>query len=600
MIYYVRPDGNNTNNGLGPDITGINKAFATISKAASVLVAGDTVYIAPGTYRESVTPTNNGSPGLPITYKGDRKCEFFPGLTIGDVILSGLDAETSISRTRSTLFGGTKSYINISNLDFENSSCGILMGSNCNIENCNLTKGMLGYTNGAIQVGSTSTITNCKSFTTTSRNLYMSGSGYNINNCILKSSAADIIYLAAAATGAYLNHCIIDGGYNPTVTPTTLFVNGCVWRIPSTSNNGILLSDATQLIQARGSLFIGKGGISMYSSSSFLGCKFLGCATGLYNPGGTPTIQFCEFETCETGISLGNGGGTILSNYFKCNSNAMQSTQAYTVTSCRFYSNGGISATGVLTNTTPYYGEAEVMAGIKISSSNPISGAKSLMIMGFDYGAVFTQMVPCEAGKPKTVKLKIKRNSATDGTTVRLGDQLVQMSNKIKRVGNGWLLQTSGSVSGGFAFVTPNKDDYVEYAFNGTGIRLISSKQTSYGNAGISIDGGSETIVDLYSASPLNIQTVFDVSGLSNGGHKIKVRNLGTKNASSTGYTIHVDAFDVFNSSWLRTEAETILTTVETIDVTYTHHKTELVPLFINTRVASVAADFVQYDDITT
>ena len=43
--------------------------FKTINKAAQVAVAGDTVIIHGGTYRETVTPANSGSAGLPITYQ---------------------------------------------------------------------------------------------------------------------------------------------------------------------------------------------------------------------------------------------------------------------------------------------------------------------------------------------------------------------------------------------------------------------------------------------------------------------------------------------------------------------------------------------------
>ncbi|MEJ1237454.1 discoidin domain-containing protein [Chryseolinea sp. T2] len=43
--------------------------FATINKAATVAVAGTTVYIRGGTYRETITPANNGSSGQPITFR---------------------------------------------------------------------------------------------------------------------------------------------------------------------------------------------------------------------------------------------------------------------------------------------------------------------------------------------------------------------------------------------------------------------------------------------------------------------------------------------------------------------------------------------------
>jgi hypothetical protein len=60
-----------------------SQPFATIQKAASVAVAGDFVKIRAGTYRETITPANSGTPGHPITYQPDGK---------GVVTVSGADA----------------------------------------------------------------------------------------------------------------------------------------------------------------------------------------------------------------------------------------------------------------------------------------------------------------------------------------------------------------------------------------------------------------------------------------------------------------------------------------------------------------------------
>lgn len=56
--YYVSPSGSDSNNGLGPDASAAtNKPWLTIGKAlgASGISSGDTVYIGPGVYRETVT-----------------------------------------------------------------------------------------------------------------------------------------------------------------------------------------------------------------------------------------------------------------------------------------------------------------------------------------------------------------------------------------------------------------------------------------------------------------------------------------------------------------------------------------------------------------
>lgn len=64
MIYYVSKNGNDKNSGYE------NSPFLTIQKAADVMVAGDTVIVSKGVYRECVYPKNGGKgETLRITYK---------------------------------------------------------------------------------------------------------------------------------------------------------------------------------------------------------------------------------------------------------------------------------------------------------------------------------------------------------------------------------------------------------------------------------------------------------------------------------------------------------------------------------------------------
>ncbi len=56
--YFVSPSGNDSNNGLGPDASNpTNKPWLTLGKllGAAGMASGDTAYVCPGTYRESVT-----------------------------------------------------------------------------------------------------------------------------------------------------------------------------------------------------------------------------------------------------------------------------------------------------------------------------------------------------------------------------------------------------------------------------------------------------------------------------------------------------------------------------------------------------------------
>jgi hypothetical protein len=112
-IYYVRPDGNDTNSGLGP---ATNQAWATINKAVgatSGVVGGDIIYIAPGRYIETVA-VNFSSPSSQVRIVGDPSASQFSGLSQGVVRISTMNASGAAVNTY--LLGVTSK----NNLSFEN------------------------------------------------------------------------------------------------------------------------------------------------------------------------------------------------------------------------------------------------------------------------------------------------------------------------------------------------------------------------------------------------------------------------------------------------------------------------------------------------
>lgn len=80
-FYVDQATGNDNDSGDTEEL-----AWATVQKAASTLTAGQTVLIKNGTYRETVTLTNSGTSGNPITYQN------FPGHA---PVISGADVITA-------------------------------------------------------------------------------------------------------------------------------------------------------------------------------------------------------------------------------------------------------------------------------------------------------------------------------------------------------------------------------------------------------------------------------------------------------------------------------------------------------------------------
>lgn len=75
--FYVSKDGDDANDGS------FEFPFLSISKAATIANAGDTVFIHEGTYEETLTPANSGLPGYPVVFTS------FPG---EKVVISAMQA----------------------------------------------------------------------------------------------------------------------------------------------------------------------------------------------------------------------------------------------------------------------------------------------------------------------------------------------------------------------------------------------------------------------------------------------------------------------------------------------------------------------------
>ncbi|QGR00194.1 glycoside hydrolase family 27 protein [Paenibacillus psychroresistens] len=76
---------------------------------------------------------------------------------------------------------------------------------------------------------------------------------------------------------------------------------------------------------------------------------------------------------------------------------------------------------------------------------------------------------------------------------------------------------------------TQTNNDYFEYTFKGTGVDVITEKDSSQGNVDIYVDGVFKQTVSTYNATRLVQQTVYSITGLSNASHTIKgVKKTGT------------------------------------------------------------------------
>ena len=113
--YYVKLAADGGNDSLAG--TSPSTAWATLQKAlgATGIASGDTLYIAPGTYIESVVIGGTYSTSTFII--GDPLATYFPGMTAAPVRHSNLNAaQTAVSITAILLSGSGKSNLKFSNI----------------------------------------------------------------------------------------------------------------------------------------------------------------------------------------------------------------------------------------------------------------------------------------------------------------------------------------------------------------------------------------------------------------------------------------------------------------------------------------------------
>lgn len=108
-----------------------------------------------------------------------------------------------------------------------------------------------------------------------------------------------------------------------------------------------------------------------------------------------------------------------------------------------------------------------------------------------------------------------------------------------------WKTSSATAASGGsFAYADSSRAS-LTIRFIGTHLAWIAKTSPVYGEAEVTVDGGSASTVDLYSATTAWQQTVWETETLDSGPHTVTIAWTGLKNAAATGTNIDVDAIEV-------------------------------------------------------
>jgi len=299
-IYYVRPDGNNTNVGTGP---ATNQAWATIQKAlgATGIGSGDTVYIAPGLYGEQVTI--GGTYSTTTNIVGDPTASQFSGVSAGRVQIGAYNnLNNAPLYTGATISGTSKSNLVFTSIEFllsagSASNAGIYFASSqnntfnkCVFQDCARSAHMLSL------VPAASTALN-----------------FTFTNCVFLGAVSNTISYIFTLYGAGNNtdttsftNCAFIGHHTAIYADTMKFsVMNCTFWNHST---GISHSGANALTVTN-TLFFGCGTGAAFGSGTQTYNRFIACATNFSGVAtsattrvvGTPGVE--NLYTLLTGIA---------------------------------------------------------------------------------------------------------------------------------------------------------------------------------------------------------------------------------------------------------------------------------------------------------
>jgi hypothetical protein len=252
---YVGSGGNDANAGTSWALRKL-----TLNGAEDTpVVAGDTVYVGPGTYRETLTCDVSGTNGNPITYIGDYSGVNTDGVG-GMVRITGSNNDQT--GTRNNLITGTsKNY-----RTFMGFVCDTNTGSNAMLYNS-------GGTNWIVQ--------NCSFF------------GGATNGCSL-------VRMAGAAGNHLIQYCYFQGRAN----------GYCIWfdHASTYDNSGNIVSDCLFNGQYNGLRIERVGGITLRNSSFINFSNNTIYIVYALSVGQTETVNNCIFSSCVTAMNATTTG----------------------------------------------------------------------------------------------------------------------------------------------------------------------------------------------------------------------------------------------------------------------------------------------------
>jgi hypothetical protein len=255
-IRYVGPGGSDVNSGL----TWALRKLTLNGVEDTPVVAGDTIYIGPGTYRETLTVDVSGTAGNVTTYIGDYTGANTDGIG-GIVRVTGSDNDQTATRANCVV-ASSKNYRTFSGIVFDTCTGSLLsltsitqttfqncffmypaVSSNCiycagasqatlTISNCFIYGGpgaaSINFTHTSVVDACSHSVQNCVFLCGSAAVYSVRVGGITVKNCTVYASRSSAFQVATALTAGQtmtVNNCIIQGcNVALSATVTTEFV----------------------------------------------------------------------------------------------------------------------------------------------------------------------------------------------------------------------------------------------------------------------------------------------------------------------------------------------------------------------------------------
>ncbi len=262
---------------------------------------------------------------------------------------------------------------------------------------------------------------------------------------------------------------------------------------------------------------------TVYSTSGG-GYRFLDCVSGV-----TPSMVKMSNNVFHTNVRIASSGNfTHTNNLYYMTGGA---TVGYTLGSGQKTGDPRF-ANPAAKDLRPQSGSPAIDMGANLGYTNDLDDKPRPVGAAPDAGALeFGSASPAPAPAPTTVT---KVNDNTLGTGL---NQFSYAGTWTRATGTGKHLDDD--------HYTKTAGSAYTVRFTGTQAAVFVATAPWHGKAGVSIDGGPETTIDLYAATKAEQVKRFTSAVLPRATHTLKVRALGTKNAASTGTYVTADRVDV-------------------------------------------------------